>query len=80
MLHACCSTAAQLDFPLLPLLVALLGFGCSYAAPTPVAVVAVVAIAGVMSGLTLGLLSMDRLDLELMLRTGSKQQERLARR
>lgn len=40
----------------------------------------VVAVAGVMSGLTLGLLSMDRLDLELMLRTGSKQQERLARR
>ena len=45
-----------------------------------VGVVVVVAIAGVMSGLTLGLLSMDRLDLELMLRTGSKQQERLARR
>lgn len=45
-----------------------------------VAVVAVVAIAGVMSGLTLGLLSMDRLDLELMLRTGNQQQERLARR
>lgn len=45
-----------------------------------VAVVAVVAIAGVMSGLTLGLLSMDRLDLELMMRTGSKKQERLARR
>lgn len=40
----------------------------------------VVAIAGVMSGLTLGLLSMDRLDLELMLRTGSKKQERFARR
>jgi metal transporter CNNM len=45
-----------------------------------VAVVAVVSIAGVMSGLTLGLLSMDRLDLELMLRTGSKKQERFARR
>jgi len=46
----------------------------------PVGVVVVVAIAGVMSGLTLGLLSMDRLDLELMLRTGSKKQERFARR
>jgi hypothetical protein len=36
-----------------------------------VATVAVVAIAGVMSGLTLGLLSLDRLDLEVMLRTGA---------
>lgn len=43
-------------------------------------VVVVVAIAGIMSGLTLGLLSMDRLDMELMLRTGSKKQERYARR
>jgi metal transporter CNNM len=45
-----------------------------------VGVVIIVAIAGVMSGLTLGLLSMDRLDLELMLRTGSQKQERMARR
>lgn len=43
-------------------------------------VVVVVAVAGVMSGLTLGLLSMDRLDLELMLRTGNTKQERFARR
>eukprot|EP00775_Hariotina_reticulata_P005516 gene5516-5751_t len=45
-----------------------------------VATVVVVAVAGVMSGLTLGLLSLDRLDLEVMLRTGSKKQEKFARR
>eukprot|EP00882_Tetradesmus_deserticola_P011772 GHRQ01012457.1.p1 GENE.GHRQ01012457.1~~GHRQ01012457.1.p1 ORF type:complete len:173 (+),score=53.07 GHRQ01012457.1:1625-2143(+) len=45
-----------------------------------VAVVAVVAIAGVMSGLTLGLLSLDRLDLELMMRTGTRRQHTFARR
>jgi hypothetical protein len=74
----------QPDFLLLLLHVASAGgwlfLWCSYTVHYVVAVVAVVAIAGVMSGLTLGLLSMDRLDLELMLRTGSKQQERLARR
>ncbi|KAF8055113.1 CBSDUF3 [Scenedesmus sp. PABB004] len=45
-----------------------------------VAVVVVVAVAGVMSGLTLGLLTLDRLDLEVMLRTGTPQQSKFARR
>ena len=45
-----------------------------------VAVVALVAIAGTMSGLTLGLLSLDRLDLEVMLRTGTPKEQVLARR
>jgi len=44
------------------------------------AVVALVAIAGTMSGLTLGLLSLDRLDLEVMLRTGTPKEQVLARR
>lgn len=35
---------------------------------------------GVMSGLTLGLLSLDRLDLEVMLRTGNKKQQKFAKR
>lgn len=33
-----------------------------------------------MSGLTLGLLSLDRLDLEVMLRTGNKKQQKFAKR
>uniref|UniRef100_A0A383WEM1 CNNM transmembrane domain-containing protein n=1 Tax=Tetradesmus obliquus TaxID=3088 RepID=A0A383WEM1_TETOB len=45
-----------------------------------VAVVLVVAIAGIMSGLTLGLLTLDRLDLELMMRTGTRKQHKFARR
>jgi metal transporter CNNM len=32
------------------------------------------------AGLTLGLLSMDRLDLEVMMRTGNKKEQKFARR
>lgn len=43
-------------------------------------VAATVCVSGLMSGLTLGLLSLDRLDLEVMLRTGSDVERRMAAR
>lgn len=42
--------------------------------------VALVAFAGLMSGLTLGLMSLDAVEMEVLLRSGTEQEKRMAQR
>ncbi|GBF96396.1 hypothetical protein Rsub_09195 [Raphidocelis subcapitata] len=55
-------------------------FGVPATVGLSLGVVATVLVSGLMSGLTLGLLSLDRLDLEVMLRTGTPKERRMAAR